>query len=383
MRLLSAALADFRNIAAAEITFDGSFTGLFGANGQGKTNTLEALYLAAALRPLRPVQRRVLYREGTRAASVQVRLQSEVSGLEHDLKVALAGPSRTLIKDDKKTDARGFIGRFVAVAFTPDDLQLAKGGPDARRRFLDRALLNQRPAYLERAARYARALKDRNRVLQQEGDDALLAPFDALVATEGAEITRLRRDYVRALRPRLVRFFQDIADPAPPLEISYASKLPEDLPDEALPEALAAELARRRPQDRRLRRTTAGPHLDDLRLSLGGGAAKERASQGQHRALVLALKLAEITHLAEVLGEPPVLLLDDMSSELDPGRSAQLFSAIRALDAQVVLTSTDTPQAFRARLGGAPLRAYHVVEGQLHPDPPTRELRQPHGRVSV
>lgn len=365
MRLLSAGLTDFRNIESASLEFSPSFTGLFGDNGQGKTNTLEALYLAAALRPLRPVQRRVLYREGRQAASVAVEVEKEDSGLVHGLRVELDGAARRLHKDDKKTDARHFIGHFVAVAFTPDDLQLAKGGPDARRRFLDRALLNERPAYLDRATRYQRALKGRNRVLQQEGSEELLLPFDQLVATEGAEITRLRRAYVKALAPRLERYFQEIADPAPPLGVAYASKLPEEADGPAMVERMLSELSRRRAQDRRLRRTTIGPHLDDLSLSLGGGSAKERASQGQHRALVLALKLAEISHLREVLGEPPVLLLDDMSSELDPGRSAQLFSAIQALKAQVIVTSTDTPEAFAAKLGAAELKAYRVEAGRL------------------
>ena len=367
MRIHSVELVDFRNIATAQVTLSPHFTALVGPNGQGKTNTLEALYLTAALRPLRPVPRRALVREGQSVARVSMRVFREGTGLTHALRVELEPSRRRLLRDDKATAAASFIGTLVAVAFTPDDLNLAKGAPEARRKFLDRAILNVRPAFLSRALRYQKAVRDRNRLLVEAGNDAQLEAFDEVLSREGAAITELRCRYIEQLTPRVETFFRRIADPAPPLTLTYESRLLAEGPaatEAELADRFAERLKNRRPIDRARKTTSVGPHLDDLRVSLDGASARDRASQGQHRAIVLALKLAEITHLAEALGEPPVLLLDDMSSELDRIRSAQLFSTVRDLEGQVVLTSTQNPDQLAGTLGGE-LVVYDVDAGTL------------------
>ena len=194
--------------------------------------------------------------------------------------------------------------------------------------------------------RYQKAVRDRNRVLAERGADDTLDAFDEVIATEGAEIMVARSRFVAELAPRVVAHFEGIATPAPPLTVRYSASLSRGLDAESVEstrEAFLMELGGRRGLDRQRKTTSVGPHLDDLQLRLDGKVAKERASQGQHRALVLSLKLAEITHLADHLGEPPVLLLDDMSSELDRDRSKQLFETVKNLEGQVVLTSTETP----------------------------------------
>jgi DNA replication and repair protein RecF len=373
MRFLSAELTDFRNVVSARLEFSPGFTLLIGPNGQGKTNTLEALYLLSALRPLRNVPRKALVRTGARRATVAVRAEQSRTGLTHELALTLEGQQRQLTKDDKRVPTQSFLGMAVTVAFTPDDLQLGKGGPDARRRFLDRALLDLRPAYLVPALRYAKAVKDRNRLLAEQGSDATLDAFDRLVASEGAAITVARAEYVEALAPRVRGHFERIATPAPALGLRYAPSVGEALTPgdvQATASAFLERLSARRAADRRKKTTSLGPHLDDLELTLEGAPARERASQGQHRALVLALKLAEITHLAERLGEPPVLLLDDMSSELDATRSRQLFEAVRELEGQVILTSTEPPETLAGRLESPhPLTVYEVRAGALAPRP--------------
>lgn len=382
MRILRAELEDFRNIARAELSPSPHFTALIGPNGQGKTNTLEAIYLVAGLRPLRSVPRRALIRSGTEKARIHLRIERDGTGLVHDLEVILEGRARTLIKDGKKIDTASFLGTCVAVAFTPDDLSLPKGGPDPRRRFLDRALLNIRPTYLVRAFRYARALKERNRALATGGSDEVLEAYEAVLAAEGAVIVGDRLRYVAELGPRVEAEFRAIASPAPPLRLRYLSTLLEDrgasggrhgglepgttAPETELADRFRERLIQRRTEERRRRTTTTGPHLDDLEITLAGMPVRERASQGQHRAIVLALKLAEIAHLAERLGESPILLLDDMSSELDPERSLQLFDAVRGRQGQVVLTGTEDPRALVARLGPEdPLAFYDVRSGAL------------------
>ena len=373
MRLHRASIRTFRNIASAELRFSPQFTGLLGPNGQGKTNTIEALYLLAGLRPLRSVVRRALIQAGEAESEIQVEVEHAKTGLRHELGLTLRGGSRTLTKDGKKCDAGQFLGHVVAVAFTPDDLQLAKGGPDGRRRFLDRALLNVRPAYLRAALRYQKAIKDRNRLLIEEAPDETLDAFDVVLAREGATITCARDAYAQELTPRVQARFADIAKPAPELRLTYTSQLLAPRPEEssavdvdAIASVFESQLRQRRPRDRKRKTTSVGPHLDDLVVTLDGAPAKDRASQGQHRALVLALKLAEISHLAEQLGEPPILLLDDMSSELDEGRSRQLFEAIRKLEGQVVLTSTESTDTVLNRLGdAADVQLYRVDGGRL------------------
>lgn len=369
MRLLSARLQRFRNITDAEIELAPHFTALVGANGQGKTNALEALYLIAALRPLRNVTRRALIQNDAEEARIDVCVERADTGLEHALGLALQGRSRTLEKDDKKVDATAFIGTFVAVAFTPDDLSLGKGSPDGRRKFLDRALLNIRPSYLQRALRYQKAIKDRNRILVDDGPDEMIDAFDAIIAGEGAAIAVARATYVEDLAPKISRHFERIAQPAPSLCVRYDSSLKDALDPSSEEETRAAfhrKLFDRRGYDRRRKTTSLGPHLDDLVFTLDECPVKERASQGQHRAIVLALKLAELTHLADRLGEPPVLLLDDMSSELDAERSAQLFSSVSQLEGQVVLTSTEPPAALSALLGSThEIAVYGVDSGRL------------------
>jgi DNA replication and repair protein RecF len=373
MRILSIAIERFRNICAAELEPTPHFTALIGPNGQGKTNTLEAIYLVAALRPLRPVQRRALIQSGSPRARVAMRVERRSTGLIHDLEVALEGRGRELKKDGKIADTASFLGHAVAVAFTPDDLSLPKGGPEARRRFLDRALLNLKPSYLSRALRYSKAIKERNRLLATGGLDSVLDAYDEVIAEEGSAIMIARAEYASEIAARVEAEFEGIAHPAPKLALAYSSTLDRDLEagsHTATKARFLERLAIKRSDDRRRKATSVGPHLDDLEITLDGVLVKERASQGQHRAIVLALKLAEIAHLSERLGEPPILLLDDMSSELDHDRSEQLFEAIGRREGQVILTSTEEPKALIARLGSsAPLKTYDVSEGGLRARP--------------
>ena len=367
MRLLHAELEGFRNFERAVVDPGAGLTALVGANGQGKTNALEALYLLSALRPLRPVPRRALIRSGGTKAVIRAEVVHQSTGLTHQLELRLEGSARALQKDGKPCSPDAFLGSLVSVAFTPDDLQLAKAGPDGRRRFLDRALLNAQPGYLTRALRYGKAMRDRNRLLAQGGSDAALDAFDAVIAREGAHITQARRAYVNTIAPRVVERFRAIADPAPKLSVRYASSLGE--PSEDIQDAFLRALGARREKDRQRAITGVGPHLDDMAMALDGVVARDRASQGQHRALILALKLVEIEALTAALREPPLLLLDDMSSELDETRTEQLFRLVRSLDAQVILTSTTTdPRALAASLGSpSSLRVHTVQNGSLGP----------------
>jgi len=371
MRILSAQISNFRNIESAKLEFSSGVNALIGPNGQGKTNALEALYCIAALRPLRNVTRANLVQTGHKVANIKVNVSVKATGLEHELQQTLTSSSRKLRKDGKTSDANNILGTLTAVAFTPDDLEISKGSPDLRRKFIDRAILNTRPAYLETALTYSRAVKSRNKLLSDDGDEILLDAYDETVAKAGAEIVHARKNYCLEFTPDVVRFFKEIARPCPELTINYSSTINEIVDLESIDkttENFIELLYNRRQKDRWRKSTTRGPHLDDLKIEFDGASAKTRASQGQHRALVLAIKLAEIVHLERSLQEPPVLLLDDISSELDAVRSEQLFAQLSDLDAQVILTTThesQIPKSLRDSL--EPTRIYDVHSGKLSP----------------
>lgn len=365
MHLLNATLTDFRNFHEAHIKPGEALSALVGPNGQGKTNAIEALYLVAALRPLRSVPRRALIRSGAALAAIKVSVHHTQTGLEHELELRLKGGTRRLFKDEKEVSTLDFLGGLVAISFTPDDLQLAKGSPDARRRFIDRALLNAYPNYLKRALRYSRAMRDRNKLLQKQGSDRELDAFDSILSQEGGYIIEARSRYIERIAPKLIERFTAIAQPAPQLSVRYSSTL-SDIGGKSHAEVLLESLARVRSVDRRKGTTTIGPHRDDLVIEMDGLPAKERASQGQHRALILALKLVELEDLAEDIRESPLLLLDDMSSELDDSRTRQLFECVRDLRGQVIMTSTFEPQQLLSILGTErSLVLQRVQEGKL------------------
>ncbi|HEY3450974.1 MAG TPA: DNA replication/repair protein RecF [Myxococcales bacterium] len=343
MRLLSVSVRDFRNIEAAELTPAERATVVVGPNGQGKTNLLEALYLLSTLRPLRTNKFADLVRFGAERARVSGRFA--LSGAERTIAVECDREGREAYVDGKVVRALGdYFGGVSVVAFTPDDLAVLKGGPDGRRRLLDRAVFNRFPSHLESARDYQRTLKQRNRLLKEGAPFELLDAHNEALAKTGARVIVRRRALVAELAPRADASFQAIAKGDGALSISYKPDvIPEEvLLDEAKTFEALLELVRRRTAlDLERGFTSAGPHTDDLDVELGDRPAKGFASQGQQRAIVLALKIGEIENLRESAGVPPMLLLDDVSSELDPARNAYLMEYLRACGLQVFLTTTD------------------------------------------
>ncbi|MFN7133485.1 MAG: DNA replication/repair protein RecF, partial [Myxococcales bacterium] len=343
MRLLALEIQDLRNIAHAVLTPAEQATLVVGPNGQGKTNLLEALYVLATLRPLRANRFSELVRFGQERARVAGRFL--LGGAERVISVEIAGGTREAFVDGKPARSLGeYFGGVSVVAFTPDDLAAVKGGPDLRRRLLDRAVFNRFPAHLEASREYARALKGRNKLLKERAAPALLDVWNEALAKAGARVVSRRRALVNELSGRAAAACEAIARGDGGLEVDYApSGVPAGaLDDEAqVREALYAVLSARTGADLERGFTSVGPHTDDLDLVLNGRAARSYASQGQQRAIVLAFKIAEIENLQATLGRPPLLLLDDVSSELDPARNAFLMEYLRAQRLQVFLTTTD------------------------------------------
>jgi DNA replication and repair protein RecF len=364
MRLASLQVHDFRNLAAVDLQPSPRATVLVGENGQGKTNLLEAIFFLATLKPLRGTRLVELVRFGAERAQVAADIDGP-GGLRH-VAVQVQAGGRTAYLDGKPQERLdAYFEGLAAVCFSPDDLLLVKGGPEGRRRYLDRAAFNRWPALLGEARDYVRALRARNAALRTASPE-VEASFREPLVRAAARLLRRRRELVAELVPRLVAAFAEISGPdAPEAHLAYrpASGMSVEGTEEELAARLADILARRLGRDRDKGYTSAGPHMDELVLALAGKGARPFGSQGQQRALVLALKIAEIENLRGVLGRPPLLLLDDVSSELDPTKNRYLLRYLATLPAQAFLTSTD--RRLLEPAAGPETAFYKVEKGEV------------------
>jgi DNA replication and repair protein RecF len=366
VRLLRLAIRDFRNLAAVDLEPSPRATILLGENGQGKTNLLEAVYLLATLKPLRGARLAEVVRFGEERAQVAADFDGP-GGVRRAAVLVQAG-GRTAFLDGKPQDRLdAYFEGLAAVCFAPDDLLLVKAGPDGRRRFVDRAAFNRWPAVLGEVREFVRALRARNAALRTAPPDVETSFRTPLVRAAARLLVR-RRALVEELAPRLAQAFAEISGPgAPAAVLSYRPSGGMEVQggEEELAARLAEVLATRLERDREKGFTSAGPHADDLALSLDGRTARLYGSQGQQRALVLALKIAEIENLRAALGRPPLLLLDDVSSELDPAKNRFLLGYLAALPAQVFLTSTD--RRLLAPAAGPESAFFRVERGVVEP----------------
>jgi DNA replication and repair protein RecF len=367
MRLTALQTIHFRNLASVLLEAHPRFNVLSGDNAQGKTNLLEAIYLCGTLRSFRAGKTEELIAFGQGEARVRARVEKE--GIERLLEVRLSPGHKNARIDGKGTRASDYFGGMNVVLFQPDDLRLPRGAPSGRRRFVDRAVFSERPQYLAEAQAYERVLRSRNAVLREPGPPRpeLLEVYDEQLARAAVPIVLRRATLVAELAPRAAEVFHRLTRTGRTLELLYRPAVAERDPSLALDQGRAIEAAMRQQlvadhrRDQARGATSAGPHTDDLDLSLDGRDAQKYASQGQLRAIVLALKIAEIEHLTERLGDAPILLLDDVSSELDATRNAQLFEFLDGRPGQVFITTTDPRHV---RVEGARMDV-RVVAGAL------------------
>jgi DNA replication and repair protein RecF len=355
VRIRELAAEGWRNLAPLVLAPGPRLSVLYGDNGQGKSNVLEAAYYLAALRSFRTSHVDDLIQRGAPRA----RLRADVThrGLEKRFEVELGPRGRVARLDGKLVrGVAAVLGTVSVVLFVPEDLLLPRAAPAARRRFVDLAAFNVERAYYGEASAFQKVLKNRNAILKQgRPDPLLLDTYDEELARTGARVVMRRRAVVADLAPRFAGHFRALHSELP-VSLHYRSDpVVEAAADEAAVATVLREgLAARRSLDERRRFTGFGPHTDDLEMGLAGLPARSHASQGQLRSLVLALKLAELTNVEAHMGEPPVLLLDDVPSELDAVRRALLFSVIARLDCQTLITVTERAVVPELAPGTAP-----------------------------
>ena len=336
MELLHLRAHDFRNLVSIDLRPGKRFNIISGDNGQGKTNLIEAIYLLGTVKSFRAHKNRELVRWGAERAVIEGLVERGCD--ERIARVEVSAQNKNVYLGDMAVDRLSdFFGTLNVVVFTPDDLSLVKAGPGARRRFLDRAVFNLRASYAGDAVRYDQILRQRNALLRgSKFVQALLDIYDDQLALLGARVAEARRNFVNEFAPRLSASFRRIYGS---LEVQVRYDAPWWVDGDAQSSLLAA-LSRTRSDDVRRGNTSVGPHRDDLKLDLDGNPARVFASQGQQRAMVLSMKIAEAELFESQKGFRPILLLDDVSSELDRERNGFLFDHLRDRPGQVFITTT-------------------------------------------
>ncbi len=339
MRLRRITLQHFRNIAFAELAFDGRQQFFVGANGQGKTNLLEAVGFVSALRSFRTADARVLIMQGQSEAALACEFEHEKFGMTKLLIKLRPGGKEVWCDGEKVTRLGDYLGRFPTVVFSSQDQQLVRGSPGLRRRWLDFTLAAMDTGYLRALQSYHKALVERNALLKRGSAGGELSAFEKPLATAAAELQAKRETGVAELAEHVAAAYAQIADSAERAGLRYA-------PDVTAENAHGwlGVFERGRARDQQFRTTLAGPHRDDLQFTLKERAAKEFGSEGQQRSLVLALQLAQVSFFRARSGVEPLLLADDVLGELDPQRRRRFWATLGE-GRQVIATGTTLPDA--------------------------------------
>ena len=361
-RLARLALRDFRCYEQAELVFPAGVTLIVGANAQGKTSLLESVAWAATGSSFRGVPDAVLVRAGADAAIVRAEVVDGERAQLLEAEIPVSGRNRVRLNHHPLTRAKDRRELVRVTVFSPDDLELVKGAPAARRGYLDELLTAVAPRYESVTADYERVLRQRNALLKQrfgaDPDDATtLQVFDAQLARAGAELVRGRLRLLERLTPLVAAAYAELApEGAAAVAASYEAEWREpssDADDAAagtgtdLEAELLAALVGRRKAELERKITLSGPHRDEWRLRVNGLDARTHASQGEQRTLALALRLGGHRLCAEVTGSVPVLLLDDVFSELDAHRSAALVANL-GVGQTLLTTAGDAPTGVHA-----------------------------------
>jgi DNA replication and repair protein RecF len=341
-------LFNFRNLENSTRYFSPGLNIICGRNGQGKTNLIEAINLLCTGRSFRTQSISDLVRWNESGASVFASVKAVLG--DEELGVSIENGARAaFVNGNKVRSLTEFVGRLLCVTFSPTDLAIVKGGPQIRRKFIDRHIVDFEPVLMSALLEYQRALKSKAALLKGgDVDSASLEPWNRIMANSAAQILRSRRALISDLEVEADRYYRVLAHHEGRVRLMLESDITGESPS---PDEIFDQLMSVQSRERRYRSPVLGPHRDDIAITLDGHDARAFASQGQSRSIVLALKLGVIALLEARRKEAPIVLLDDVDSELDQARCDALFELIHQTERQVFVTGTDRDRAARRRPG--------------------------------
>lgn len=364
MRVKELSFDGFRNLHTGGWQPDGGVNILYGDNAQGKTNLLEACWLFTGGRSFRGAKDAELVRFGAEAARLS--LSFEAGGRDQEATITIRQRRSVTLNGVTLPSAAKLAGTFCGVVFSPAHMALIQDGPEGRRRFIDSAYCQLKPAYVGALTEFQKALTQRNAFLKQcretgvfgARESEMLDLWDHTLAAAGARLTSARRHYLRRVAPLATQIYEGLSSGREQFAIGWNTPITaESLPEMATQWLDALRQARR--ADLVVGFSTVGPHREDLTVLINGQAARTYGSQGQQRSAVLALKLAEATLLEEVTGEKPVAFLDDVMSELDTSRQDYILNHIDGW--QVFITCCEPSTALR----NTAAKVFHVKQGVI------------------
>lgn len=340
-------LSNFRNYTKQEITFSEGRNVIIGRNAQGKSNLLEAVYFLSHLRSNRAPRLRELVMEGETTASIAGRVTDQGNVLNLKVEFGPAGRN-TSVNGQRIESAAKASGILKCVLFSPDDLYLVKGDPQKRREMLDETIEELGPVPASTLQQYRHVLRQRNALLRKSEDhgsgfQAALEPWSEALAQAGAAITLERLAVLEGMKQLLSETYKAISGEDKELSLEYMGKAVGE--GSTLAEAAAdlkAALERSGMAERRAKTTLVGPHRDDIEITLAGRKARYATSQGEQRTISFCLRVAQKRYLREKTGKVPILLLDDVLSELDEARRAKVLEVV-GIESQAIITTTELP----------------------------------------
>lgn len=364
MRISRLHLEQFRNIESLSVFPCETVNIIYGDNAQGKTNLLEAIWLLSGAKSFRGAKDADLIRFGESRALIES--DFFCAGRQQTSKIQLEGKKTAWLNDIRQDSITAFAGIFTTVVFSPSHLGLVKDGPAGRRKFLDTSICQITPRYIGMIGQYQRILLQRNTLLKDISYASALLDtldiWDEKLSALGGVIIRMRMEYTRRLQKEAEDIYKGISMERESFSLDYRPfELPvqEGQTQREISSLLLEKMMQNRSEDLRSGSTGIGPHRDDLEISINGRSVRSFGSQGQQRSSVLALKLAESRCIGAILGERPVILLDDVMSELDQNRREYLLNHLTG--SQIFITCCD--KGYFSRLEGG--RVFRMEHGQL------------------
>lgn len=374
-------LRNFRNHAETVLDFGQGINVLWGRNGQGKTNILEAISYLSLTKSFYASSDSTAVRFGTDAFEVEGDIVAG-AGMRYKVQVRYglpAGEKTFTVNSARPESLASVIGTFPVVILSPENNAITFGGPTARRKFMDLTLSQVSRVYLEDVLEYRRVLRQRNRLLTEARSTganiaSALDPWTISLAHYGGRIVKRRQEFVEEFRGYIERSYRTLVSSGEDPAIEYASfaPIPGNASAEEIGQLMLDQLKARAGEEYRRGSSLVGPHRDELRLSINGAALQQYASQGQHKTFLVALKTAEFFYLQERRGEAPIFLLDDLFSELDEGRSSRILELVAGLG-QTIITTTGE-RALEEKEGASDhLRRFIIENGTSRADKVARQ----------